>query len=231
MSDADNFTIVNRDKALMEQLYAQYRAPIAAAAHSSSVPEALLAALIANESGGDPKAQRYEREVFLTLAEVLLGKRAQYFPAGAHHPLGVQDLLPFVEPPGITMAFPTGLGRLSELATSYGLTQIMGWHALEFSKPFSVLLNDPRGQLDFTVTLLSYFAERYQLDPAKEFAELFTCWNCGRPDGQTFDPHYVSNGLARMALYEDIRRSAEGDAASQNSPGAAPTPAPAPAGS
>lgn len=202
------------DRDLMAKIYSQYHTPLAAAAHPSSVPESMLAALVANESGGDSAAQRFEPAVFLVLAEVMLNKKASYSPAGAHHPLGPQDLLPYVAPEDVSSAAPpigggfrARLGRLGDLATSYGLTQIMGWHCLEMSKPFSLLLNNPKGQLDFTVVLVTYFANRYNLDMTKEFAEFFTCWNCGRPDGNTFDPNYVPNGLARMALYDDLRKA------------------------
>ena len=42
-----------------------------------------------------------------------------------------------------------------------------------------------------------------------EFAELFRCWNTGRPNGKTFDPNYVQNGLRRIEIY---RRLQAGDA-------------------
>ena len=48
------------------------------------------------------------------------------------------------------------------------------------------------------------FIEEYQLDPRREFAEMFCCWNTGRPHGRTYDPHYVENGLRRMQIYHQL---------------------------
>jgi hypothetical protein len=74
-------------------------------------------------------------------------------------------------------------------------------------------LVEPRFHLRLALELLAEFAERYQLDARREFAEMFRCWNTGQPYGQTFAPAYVPKGLRRMEIYRAIASS--GDRASE----------------
>jgi hypothetical protein len=92
---------------------------------------------------------------------------------------------------------------LRELATSWGLTQIMGYHLVGRKGTVRDLL-EPRFHFRLALELLAQFAERYQLDLAREFTEMFRCWNTGQPYGETFDPHYVEKGLRRMEIYRSI---------------------------
>jgi hypothetical protein len=195
--------MTNPDTALMQIIRGHWTTDLQAAVYQTIVTEPFLAALVANETGGDSAAVRFESGVFSELAEVILGKRKAYSPPGIQHPLVRTELLNYVEPSGMS-DFSDCLERLAELATSRGLTQIMGWHAVEMSRPMPGPVLTPSYFLQFTVELLGYFANRYMLDQSKDFAELFRCWNTGKPDGATFDPHYVSNGLARMDLYAKI---------------------------
>lgn len=186
-----------------------------------SVPESFLAALVANESGGDSNAKRFEKGVLASLWEVCASRKASY---GS---IGRQDLLLYLLPTAVSGLRATGpegdatlsnaiagaLLRLDSLATSWGLTQIMGYHVLEVGKQVDVL-RDPRGNLDFALVLLAQFAARFQLDPTKEFPELFRCWNTGRPDGVTFDPQYVQHGMERMDLWHDVAPASDGAAGS-----------------
>jgi len=70
-------------------------------------------------------------------------------------------------------------------------------------------LLEPRFHFRVALELLAQFAERYQLDPTREFAEMFRCWNTGQPYGPphgpaTTDPEYVAKGIHRMALYAKL---------------------------
>lgn len=195
--------MTNPDLTLVQAIRGHWQADIRAAIEHTIVPEQFLAALIANETGGDSSAVRFERAVFSELAEVILGKRKAYSPPGIQHPLVRTELVNYVEPAG-TSDFTDCLERLAELATSRGLTQIMGWHAVEMARPMPGTILVPFYFLQFTVELLGYFANRYTLDQSRNFPELFRCWNTGKPDGKTFDPHYVSNGLNRMELYAGL---------------------------
>jgi hypothetical protein len=89
---------------------------------------------------------------------------------------------------------------LRDLASSWGYTQIMGFHMVGHRGTVRDLL-DPASHFHFATQLLAEFAQDYQLDVTYEFAELFRCWNTGRPYGKTTDPAYVEHGLRRMELY------------------------------
>lgn len=202
------------DRQLMHTIFSAWHLAIAGAVAGTAVPAELVAALIANESGGNPNAKRFEPAVFGHLCEVLAGKRSLYAPAGISRPLATSDLLLFVVGDRtqsadkiITAAgtidefFKQAMQRVAELATSFGLVQIMGWHWIEFNRPASTR---PEDQLAFAVVLLVYFANKYTLDLAAGAEKLLSCWNTGEPGGHTYDPQYVPNGLGRMALYREI---------------------------
>ncbi len=196
MSDANTI--------LMQTIKSRWSSEIAEACRISSVPPAFLAALIANETGGKNDGQKFEAHVFERLKEVLLGQRAHYAPAGIRRPITRSDLIAYCDP-GVGEdrgSFPDSLQCLHNLATSWGLTQIMGWHLIEFQAGLGTAwLATPGGNLSFATRLLAWFAEHYQLDLAKDFPQLFRCWNTGEPEGTTFDPQYVSNGLERYAIW------------------------------
>ena len=59
---------------------------------ASSVPASFLGALVANESGGNVLAKRFEPAVLAHLWEVLLGRKAAYGT------IGRTDLVAFVQP-------------------------------------------------------------------------------------------------------------------------------------
>lgn len=125
-----------------------------------------VAALIANESNGNPNAKRFEPGVYKKL-------KSQY-------PDWPED-------------------KLGDNATSWGLTQIMGYHVE--GEPSQ--LCDPDFALNMTETMLRGFQKQFKLDPT-DSESLFRCWNTGNPRGKTFDPEYVTNGLARMVGWRQI---------------------------
>jgi hypothetical protein len=92
---------------------------------------------------------------------------------------------------------------LQMLATSWGLTQIMGYHVLRDGQ-------DPRwlligaNNLVKAVAMLKDFAATFQLSLPEEMDELFRCWNTGKPYGVTYDPEYCERGKLRAALYRDL---------------------------
>jgi hypothetical protein len=209
------------DQDLMQSIWNKFHAPLAATGAVSSAKQEFLAALIANESGGDPRAERFEPQTYLALSLVMLGRKAQFAPAGCKYPLTQRDLWPAVAPedlpgwgsaPPISGNFVARLLRLARLATSIGLTQIMCWHEIELQKPMPGA-GDPAGQLRFTALLLTVFANEYGLDLGADFQQLFHCWNTGTADvndqkHHLFDPNYIKNGLQRMAIYAQIAAAA-----------------------
>lgn len=191
------------DQQLMQGIKTGWGAAITEACKTSSVPEAFLAALIANESGGHNDARRFEPKVLLSLWEVLLGRKTNYGSIGRTELVafvsGVST--PIFNPPQSLPA--DSFQRVDALASSWGLTQIMGWHVLGTSHGLDDL-KLPEVHLELALQMLAAFATEFSLDVTKDFEELFRCWNTGRPDGQTFDPAYVNNGLARMAIWTSL---------------------------
>jgi hypothetical protein len=191
----------------MAEIHERWGGYISGACHSSSIPPEFLATLIANESGGDnEKPPRFEPGVYLHLAAVQKGTAS---PGDVlhHRPAHFGSILK-----GDLNFFTDE--NLRAFASSWGLTQIMGYHLLK--KPWSLAsaqwpvkgdpnpLLDPAFNLHQALKLLGGFAQEFQLDPRLEYEEMFRCWNSGRPDGKTFDPHYVENGLARIEIYKKV---------------------------
>jgi hypothetical protein len=191
------------DQQLMTFIKNQWADVILSAATTSSVPAGFLAALVANESGGHNDARRFEPKVLAALWEVLLGRKTAY---GS---ISRAALVQFVAgngaaPGGAPQSLPAdAFQRLDGLATSWGLTQIMGYHVLGTSHDVEDL-TVPDVHFQQCLRMLGAFASEFSLDLATDFSELFRCWNTGRPDGQTFDPAYVNNGLARMAIWTSL---------------------------
>ena len=183
----------------------------------SSVPPAFLGALTANESGGDLGATRFEPAVYAHLRAIADGRIAGFglVCAGNLAP-ELTDMLQakasafharFLDAPFAAEQADT-LARaedevLRQLATSWGPTQIMGYHMVGRPGTTRDLL-EPMFHYRVALSLLTQFAETYRLDVTRDFAGMFRCWNTGRPDGRTFDPHYVESGLRRMGFYREL---------------------------
>jgi hypothetical protein len=191
------------DLELMQDLKTRFGAAIASACSVSSVPEGFLAALVANESGGNVNAKRFEHTVLAALWEVLLGRKAAYGSIARASLVGYVAgvAVPTVNVPANLPA--NAFQRVDALATSWGLTQIMGYHALEFGVTIDALIS-PESGLPIATKMLTAFARSFNLDVTKDFEELLRCWNGGHPTAQTFDPQYVPNGLARMNLWASL---------------------------
>ncbi len=210
----------------MKRVFDRCHRSIVEACARSSAPAEFLAALTGNESSGDPKVARFEPAVYRHLKAVANGQSIAY--AGLHS----SDLVPeteeiikeilhpkaeFFHARYLTEPFSANHRddiaslkdeALRELGTSWGLTQIMGYHMVgRGGTPRDLFRDDPPGRLyHFRVALeiLAEFADDYQLDLAHEFEEMFRCWNTGAPYGETFDPSYVQNGIRRMEIYRRI---------------------------
>ncbi len=203
---------------LMAQVYRRCHEALEAACVQSSVPAEFLAALVANESGGNPHAARFEPAVYRHLSDVVRGARASYCSLRAEAILTeVEDMLhpkadefharyltPHFGANHLTELSALEDEALRELSTSWGYTQIMGYHLV--GRPGTVRdLLEPALHFRLALQLLAEFAEEYQLDVTREFEEMFRCWNTGKPYGKTFDPDYAPRGVARMGIYAEIR--------------------------
>lgn len=221
---------------LMLRLRASYDEHLAEATRDRAIVPDFLAALTANESGGDPRARRFEAGVYRRLKEVAAGRLAGYggvtksfldreiakLQEIAQASAGGPDRSPEAQArkPEADQAQPLTLTSASgpdhapsaariaddfirSLATSWGLTQIMGYHLIGRGEPIDRLL-DPAFHYRMAVELLETFVARHHLDPRRDFEALFRCWNTGRPDGQTTDPAYAQKGLRRIELYRQL---------------------------
>lgn len=167
---------------------------IDAAVEGTPYPATLLAALTANESGGDPAVTRFEPAVLGQLALTVIGRKANF---GA---LGGEDIGTYVrdEIPGDLAAL---VKLLVNLATSWGPMQIMGYEALADHYSFSDLPTLDK-HYPHAIPMLEDFRKRFDISiTGNAWGQFFDCWNTGRPHAKTFDPQYVPRGLDRMNLY------------------------------
>lgn len=207
---------------LVQRVFERWHHPITGALVYSSIPAAFLGALTANESRGDPKAARFEPAVYRHLKAVASGQSSGYAGATIHRGDLEAEVEEMLHPksgafhaqvlvPGFASEYGAEIAALRdealrELATSWGLTQVMGYHMVGRQGCCRNLI-EPEFNLKITVELLSTFVERFNLDVTREFAELFRCWNTGQPYGKTFDPQYVPKGLSRMEMYREMMSS------------------------
>lgn len=180
---------------------------VAIASNAGAFPQEFLAALVANESGGDATQKRFEPGVLRDLWDVLMSRRAAYGSIGRQDVLEkiVGDIgMPINHggTPQWMLDFSNGLVVLDSLATSWGLTQIMGYETIPF-KVHTASLKNSVG-LHYTGLILAQMATEYGLDLSKDFEKMFDCWNTGRPHAPTADPDYIPNGMARLQLYRDL---------------------------
>lgn len=199
---------------VLKRVYHRCHGSIVNACRLSSVPPEFLAALTVLESGGDPNLIRFEPGVYRHLQAVANGESPAYSTVapGAFgteseerlHPKAVE-----VHTLHLTADFSARHGEqlagmddraLRELASSWGCTQIMGYHMLVRRGAVRDLL-DPAFHYHVALQLLAEYAFDYQLDVTCEFEELFRCWNTGRPYSSTADPDYADRGLELMELY------------------------------
>ena len=178
-------TQLARERRLMVAIHSQHGPLITTQCALSSISPSFIAALIANESGGERTVTRFEPAVFQRFLDVQHGKRPSYA--------------------GYTREKVEGKDTTSlrRLATSWGLTQIMGYHAPRFGlEPIDLLV--PERSIHTTLRLLAEFAGSNGLDLSADYEELLRCWNSGSPTGKAHDPDYVGKAILRMKLYEEV---------------------------
>ncbi|HEV2349030.1 MAG TPA: hypothetical protein VG028_04190 [Terriglobia bacterium] len=204
------------EQRLVGRVFERCQAAILLACKFSTAPPEFLGALTANESGGDASAARFEPAVYRHLAAVVSGQSPAYGSIHCDdlraelgrvlHPKADEFHAQFL-PPALGANHRQALAALPdeglrELATSWGYTQIMGYHMVGRSGTVRDLL-EPAFHYRVALELLAEFAAAFQLDLAREFSEMFSCWNTGQPYGKCWDPHYVENGLHRMGIYAE----------------------------
>lgn len=176
---------------LAKQIQAKLGALIAAVCLNTIVHQSFLAGLISVENAKlDASASRFEAHVFKRLKAV---RNSLIFWRRSYN--------------GITQAQLAGMSddALKNLATSWGYTQIMGYHIInnlrkaDGSAPTIAELRDHHLHLSFAVQLLEKVAMRYMA--AGNWPAVLRIWNSGSPNGKTHDPNYVDNALAVRRAY------------------------------
>ena len=166
------------ERRLMERVFGECNAVICEVCRPGSVPPEFLGALTANESGGRRDATRFEPGVYRHLQAVASGRRAAYGRLTAGN-LGSEaaELLPSdaaLHARHLSAAFSLSHQEhlagvpdevLRELSTSWGYTQIMGYHMVGRAGTMRDLV-DPPFHFRLAVRLLSGFAADFRLDPA-----------------------------------------------------------------
>lgn len=173
------------DRRLMRRVYLCWGRLVRSVCQSSPFPPEFLAALLANESGGDASLSHFHPSIHQRLLAVQSGELLHY--AGV-----TRDELDRMSE-----------GELAACASSWGLTQIMGYRVLRLGETPRRLL-DPEFNLRQAVRMLGIFAERVHAGLLRDFENLFRCWITGRPDGITTDPEYVEKGVRRLNVYRNI---------------------------
>lgn len=159
------------------------------------ISAAFVAALVANESGLNEQASRFEQNVLAQLSLVVIGRK------DAFGSITIDDLDKYIP---ASFSFAHAMLAMVNLSSSWGPTQIMGYQAL--AGGYSIAeLTDITKHFSRAVQIIEDFVARFHLAIAGgpvNYPGLFRCWNTGNPNGATFDPHYVQNGVMRMSLYE-----------------------------
>jgi hypothetical protein len=171
----------DEDDALMLHLYHKYQKDIERATLGTQISPAYLAALISLESHppGNPESERFEPAIYERLKELK-------YTAKPYGSLSRKVMLNLTD------------AELRKLATSYGLTQIMGFHCLDLGCSVDELKGNYHLQWAVVWMMKNY------RDAARrnDWESCFRIHNTGHPSGTTSRKDYVSIGLKRMKYYE-----------------------------
>lgn len=177
-------------EAKARQIFTGFGGLIHLACTNSIVPEDFLAGFIGVEAGIDrdgqirPEATRFEPGVFHKLTAVRDGLMSRWSGIVTRDLNGLSD------------------AAIRNLATSWGMTQIMGWHLIHNLKGTIQDLRDPDKHLHFTVQLLVLTASVHLKNG--RFDNVLRIWNTGSANGKTYHDDYVDNALLVKKHYAAI---------------------------
>lgn len=177
----------SQNKNLAQRILTNVGPKITDACEDTRVPTAFLAGLISVENAPlNANASRFESHIFKKLKRVRDGQLSQFNRIKRSDLSGATD------------------AALKNLATSFGLTQIMGFHVIATFKNEITLndLRDPEKHLNFGVQFIENEAGPHLGTGA--FEKVLRIHNTGRPNGTTHDPNYVANALGVMRAYETL---------------------------
>ncbi len=169
------------DDSIMYYIYQKYHQQILYAVDGTEIPASYLAALISLESYplGDWDSERFEIKIYNRLID-LKYRGIAFGNVPRDKIIKLND------------------NEIKQLATSYGLTQIMGYHCLSLG----CSIDDLRGS-DHLLWSVDFIRKNYlQYIKSNKWEECFRIHNSGRPTGKTFNKNYAEKGIKRMKLYE-----------------------------
>jgi hypothetical protein len=178
------------NRRLAQRIFSQLGPRITDVCENSYVPTAYLAGLISVEDASlDESATRFEPRVFIDLQNIRDGQPSKRKWVKQSDILDASD------------------SALENLATSFGLTQIMGFHVIKtFNKTITIDdLRDPKQHLKLAIHLIKKEAGKELKMGA--FEKALRIHNTGNPDGETHDDNYVDNALGVMQEYEGLEGS------------------------
>ncbi len=166
---------------IMFQLYHAFHEKIWQASHGTLIPEAYLAALISLETSppGNWESKRFEKHIYKRLKELKYSGKT----FGSISRKAVKR---------------RNDGELRQLATSYGPTQLMGYHCLQIGCTIKELSG--KYHLQWAIIWMEKQYGKYAR--RGHWESCFRIHNTGRPDGKTYHKGYVKRGLKRMRYYE-----------------------------
>ncbi|MCR9142604.1 MAG: hypothetical protein NXI24_10155 [bacterium] len=172
----------NTEDALMLHLYHSLHPEIQQAAKGTDLSPEYIAALISIESSppGNRDSERFEPNVY----RKLLALKKDGAKWGGLDRKAVSKYSD---------------AQLKQLATSYGLVQIMGYHCIALGCEVEELRGDY--QLQWAAAYMQFhYAKQARL---KDWNACFRIHNTGRPNGRPHRSDYVERGLIRMQYYRD----------------------------
>jgi hypothetical protein len=172
----------DQDDAVMFHIYHRLHSEIEAAVSGTEIPAAYLAAVISLESypPGNRDSRRFEPKVYQRLLEM----KNQGRPFGRLPEDKIRRLSDT---------------ELRALSTSYGLTQIMGYHCLDLG----CSIQDLAGEYHLLWSI-AYMRRHYLPQIVKkDWEACFRIHNTGRAEGTTHRDDYVHKGILRMQYYAE----------------------------
>lgn len=172
---------VNYDDILMLRTYHSMRKEIWRASYGTLIPESYLAAVISLEVSlpSNWNSERFEAHVYQRL--LALKKEGKSFGS-----ISRKKLLKYSD------------RELRQFASSYGPTQMMGYHCLQLNCSIS----DLKGPYHLQWAVAWMEANYGSYARHGNWEACLRIHNTGRPNGRTYHPNYVRDGLLRMSYYE-----------------------------
>jgi hypothetical protein len=181
-------------KKLAKQIFDGFDKRIYEATVGSNVPPRFIAGLMGNEAGKDrhgnivESATRFEPGVYARLKDVRDGQRRSY---------------QFITKQDIADANDEALHAL---CTSYGATQIMGYHVIKNLHCTIADLRNPYKHFFYTVKLLDLNGYPKNATEARMDKEMRQ-WNTGSEGGRTYHDNYVPDAKLVRAAYAELEAS------------------------